>query len=185
MRNFVYINCSSQFWINQWNDLKEKFCSFDWSTSKIYSVIFSNEVARFCQRIFRTVICIKIIFSKQPGNSVCTGLVTAINNCGSNFWKAYQFLFQFADKWWFVLDEVIVETKPKMEDSDREKIRSNLSRLVLRTQWNEKLETCLLTKGVFKPKMIELIKVNRNMYHLIRTTFVRPKYLTFQNLRTI
>jgi len=45
-----------------------------------------------------------------------------------------------------------------MEDSDREKIRSNLSRLVLRTQWNEKLETCLLTKGVFKPKMIELIK---------------------------
>ena len=47
-----------------------------------------------------------------------------------------------------------------MEDSDREKIRSNLSRLVLRTQWNEKLETCLLTKGVFKPKMIDLIKVN-------------------------
>ena len=46
-----------------------------------------------------------------------------------------------------------------MEDDDREKIRSNLGRLVLRTQWNEKLETCLLTKGVFKPKMIQLIKV--------------------------
>ena len=64
-----------------------------------------------------------------------------------------------------------------MEESDREKIRSNLGRLVLRTQWNEKLETCLLTKGVFKPKMIELIKVstylvlhnsnfpNRNKYY--------------------
>ena len=46
-----------------------------------------------------------------------------------------------------------------MEDDDREKIRSNLGRLVLRTQWNEKLETCLLTKGVFKPKMIQLVKV--------------------------
>ena len=55
-----------------------------------------------------------------------------------------------------------------MEDDDREKIRSNLSRLVLRTQWNEKLETCLLTKGVFKPKMIQLIKVKT---HFISNTF--------------
>ena len=56
-----------------------------------------------------------------------------------------------------------------MEDDDREKIRSNLSRLVLRTQWNEKLETCLLTKGVFKPKMIQLIKVKT---HFISNTYV-------------
>ena len=55
-----------------------------------------------------------------------------------------------------------------MEDDDREKIRSNLSRLVLRTQWNEKLETCLLTKGVFKPKMIQLIKVKT---HFMSNTF--------------
>ena len=72
------------------------------------------------------------------------------------------FILLISNKW-FALDEVIVETKPKMEDNDRVKIRSNLSRLVLRTQWNEKLETCLLTKGVFKPKMIELIKVNPNI----------------------
>ena len=58
-----------------------------------------------------------------------------------------------------------------MEDDDREKIRSNLSRLVLRTQWNEKLETCLLTKGVFKPKMIQLIKV--------KTHFISNKYVFF------
>ena len=45
-----------------------------------------------------------------------------------------------------------------MEDDDREKIRSNFGRLVLRTQWNEKLETNLTVKGVFKPKMIQLIK---------------------------
>ena len=58
-----------------------------------------------------------------------------------------------------------------MEDDDREKIRSNLSRLVLRTQWNEKLETCLLTKGVFKPKMIQLIKV--------KTHFISNTYMCF------
>ena len=58
-----------------------------------------------------------------------------------------------------------------MEDDDREKIRSNLGRLVLRTQWNEKLETCLLTKGVFKPKMIQLIKVKE----MAKLTFKQSK----------
>lgn len=49
----------------------------------------------------------------------------------------------------------------KMNDNDREKIRSNLSRLVLRTQWSDQLEMCLITKAVFKPKMLELqVKVS-------------------------
>ena len=46
-----------------------------------------------------------------------------------------------------------------MDDKDRQTITSNLSKLVLRTQWNEKLEQNLCAQGVFKPKMIELIKV--------------------------
>ena len=46
-----------------------------------------------------------------------------------------------------------------MDDKDRQTITSNLSKLVLRTQWNEKLEKNLCAQGVFKPKMIELIKV--------------------------
>lgn len=46
-----------------------------------------------------------------------------------------------------------------MEDRDRQIITSNLSKLVLRTQWNDQLEKSLFGHGVFKPKMIDLIKV--------------------------
>jgi hypothetical protein len=45
-----------------------------------------------------------------------------------------------------------------MEDADRDKITSKIGKLVLHTKWNVKLETGLLSKGVFKPKMIELLK---------------------------
>ena len=68
-----------------------------------------------------------------------------------------------------------------MEDDDREKIRSNLSRLVLRTQWNVKLETCLLTKGVFKPKMIQLIKVKKHISYQIHMCFFSTYLMYLSN----
>ena len=46
----------------------------------------------------------------------------------------------------------------KMDDSDREKIKTNISKLVLRTHWNDKLECSLIEKNVFKPKMINIMK---------------------------
>ena len=48
-----------------------------------------------------------------------------------------------------------------MDDRDRQTITSNLSKLVLRTQWKKKKEKNLCGQGVFKPKMITLIKVSK------------------------
>ena len=45
-----------------------------------------------------------------------------------------------------------------MDDTDRDKISSNLPKLVLRTSWNDKLESSLVGKNVFKQKMINDIK---------------------------
>ena len=46
-----------------------------------------------------------------------------------------------------------------MEEADRDRITTRLTRLVQHTQWNDKLEEHLLSIGVFKPKMIQSIKV--------------------------
>ena len=63
-----------------------------------------------------------------------------------------------------------------MEDRDRQAITSNLSKLVLRTQWNTKLEASLGTQGVFKPKMIEIIKSGGSS----NEAWVREMYLYVQ-----
>ena len=46
-----------------------------------------------------------------------------------------------------------------MEDADREKIISNLSTLVMRTEWSAKLESTLVQCEVLKPKFLQNIKV--------------------------
>jgi len=69
-----------------------------------------------------------------------------------------------------------VKKSDVMDDKDRQTITSNLSKLVLRTQWNEKLEKNLCAQGVFKPKMIELIKANGKE----NEAWVREMYLYVQ-----
>ena len=47
-----------------------------------------------------------------------------------------------------------------MEDSDRQKISSNLNDLSAVTNWSEDLESGLVTKDVLNLKMLQKIKVS-------------------------
>ena len=59
-----------------------------------------------------------------------------------------------------------------MDEVDRAKITSNLSNLILRTEWTDNFESALLKNEVLKAKFLEGIKVGtpknlRNFLHLI------------------
>ena len=58
-----------------------------------------------------------------------------------------------------------------MDDSDREKITTNLNKLVLRTTWNDTLELSLIEKKTFSSKSMNLIKTSSDQDEWIRQLY--------------
>ena len=64
-----------------------------------------------------------------------------------------------------------MESDLNMDDADREKITTNLNKLVLRTTWNDKLELSLIEKKTFSSKSMNLIKTSSDQDEWIRQLY--------------